>query len=300
MNSVSELLSGFSDQGVVLSLDEGGGLTIDAPEGVLTQQVIDEVRARKPDLVAALQTQPYTGKTWLRELVDDLLAAGAELGLQDGRAVAVPGSALSPRAVATIEARQAELVETLTAVAQPIAGDWLKTTRLGGGTFWLRAGDEHLTADLDIDHTADISEDAVCRYGSTQWRDTLLHDGQSTRRDCGQCGRFLGFSIWYGHQGPARLRGWGGLSEGCSKPNRPTRAVAGLTPPWRLGVGLSTSTRGQTMDEFECTECGETFGIEDDAGDGECRRCVAGNAEDDGGEGRGFDDVDELDAEMFV
>lgn len=38
----------------------------------------------------------------------------------------------------------------------------------------------------------------VCKCGSTSWRDVPIHDGQSTRRDCGRCGRFLDFPIWYG------------------------------------------------------------------------------------------------------
>jgi len=39
---------------------------------------------------------------------------------------------------------------------------------------------------------------AVCRCGSTTWRDIPIHDGQSIRRDCGRCGRFLDFAVWYG------------------------------------------------------------------------------------------------------
>jgi hypothetical protein len=38
----------------------------------------------------------------------------------------------------------------------------------------------------------------VCRCGSTTWQDVLIHDGQSTRRDCDRCGRFISFPIWYG------------------------------------------------------------------------------------------------------
>ncbi|REK17395.1 MAG: hypothetical protein DWQ37_06290 [Planctomycetota bacterium] len=38
----------------------------------------------------------------------------------------------------------------------------------------------------------------VCRCGSTAWRDVAIHDGQSTRRDCAGCGRFVDFSRWYG------------------------------------------------------------------------------------------------------
>ncbi len=38
----------------------------------------------------------------------------------------------------------------------------------------------------------------VCRCGSTAWRDVPIHDGQSVRRDCGRCGRFIDFPVWYG------------------------------------------------------------------------------------------------------
>ena len=35
----------------------------------------------------------------------------------------------------------------------------------------------------------------VCRCGSTTWRDVPIHDGQSVRRDCGRCGRFIDFQF---------------------------------------------------------------------------------------------------------
>ncbi|MGE3809060.1 MAG: hypothetical protein AB7K24_30725 [Gemmataceae bacterium] len=38
----------------------------------------------------------------------------------------------------------------------------------------------------------------VCRCGSSAWREVAIHDGQSTRRDCARCGRFVDFSHWYG------------------------------------------------------------------------------------------------------
>ena len=43
-------------------------------------------------------------------------------------------------------------------------------------------------------------EVAVCRCGSTSWQDVPIHDGQSVRRDCGRCGRFIGFPVWYGRE----------------------------------------------------------------------------------------------------
>lgn len=39
---------------------------------------------------------------------------------------------------------------------------------------------------------------AACLCGSTTWRDIPIHDGQSVRRDCAVCGRFIEFPIWYG------------------------------------------------------------------------------------------------------
>jgi len=43
---------------------------------------------------------------------------------------------------------------------------------------------------------------AVCRCGSTTWRDVVLrhapHNGTTVRRDCGRCGRFMEFPVWYG------------------------------------------------------------------------------------------------------
>jgi hypothetical protein len=38
----------------------------------------------------------------------------------------------------------------------------------------------------------------VCRCGSTERRNVPIHDGQSVRRDCDKCGRFIDFPVWYG------------------------------------------------------------------------------------------------------
>lgn len=36
-----------------------------------------------------------------------------------------------------------------------------------------------------------------CPCGSTGWRDRAIHAGQSIRRDCRRCGRFVAFTVWY-------------------------------------------------------------------------------------------------------
>ena len=46
---------------------------------------------------------------------------------------------------------------------------------------------------------ADPRPTTACdRCRSTTYRDTPIHAGQSVRRDCGRCHRFLGWPRWYG------------------------------------------------------------------------------------------------------
>src|SRR5262245_16793296 len=41
---------------------------------------------------------------------------------------------------------------------------------------------------------------AFCRCGSSEHRDFRIHSGQSVRRDCAACKRFLSFPVWYGKE----------------------------------------------------------------------------------------------------
>jgi hypothetical protein len=118
--SLPELLMECDAHGVRLFPGKDGGLTIDAPRGALTQDLLDQLKTRKAEVLALL----------LR--VDEFDADGAP------------------------DAEPAPIIEP--------------------GT----------------------NPNAVCRCGSTRWRDVPIHDGQSVRRDCGRCGRFLEFPIWYG------------------------------------------------------------------------------------------------------
>ena len=40
--------------------------------------------------------------------------------------------------------------------------------------------------------------ETVCPCGAKAWQDVPVHGGQSVRRDCGRCGRFIDFVIWHG------------------------------------------------------------------------------------------------------
>jgi len=53
-------------------------------------------------------------------------------------------------------------------------------------------------AHVDDGWTGESSAVPVCHCGSTSWRDVPIHGDQSLRRDCGRCGRFIGFPVWYG------------------------------------------------------------------------------------------------------
>jgi len=113
--------------------------------------------------------------------------------------------------------------------------------------------------------------DAVCRCGSTQWRDVPIHGGRSIRRDCARCGRFLGFPLWYGQpEGDDQARAPSGSQPAPSQPT-PTYwpswaqafyerlTTAGCTPK----VVISRGNGGQPTLAVEatCPGCGWSGGL---------------------------------------
>ncbi|MBX3426610.1 MAG: hypothetical protein KF688_13095 [Pirellulales bacterium] len=92
------------------------------------------------------------------ELLADCNTHGVRLAARDGGGLAIdaPQAELTPGLLEALTARKAELLAML----------------------------------LPTDATA------VCRCGSTAWRDVVIHGGQSVRRDCAICGRFANFPIW--------------------------------------------------------------------------------------------------------
>ena len=109
------------------------------------------------------------------DLLLDLDRRGIRLEAQGDRLRYHPRSALTPELLARLKAHKADLLAMLrpatkAASARPAA-----------------------TWDAPATPTA-----PVCRCGSTTWRDVPIHDGQSVRRDCAGCRRFLNFPVWHG------------------------------------------------------------------------------------------------------
>ena len=48
------------------------------------------------------------------------------------------------------------------------------------------------------DNSPGIQSEAACLCGSKTWQDVPIHNGQSVRRDCALCKRFIAFTVWYG------------------------------------------------------------------------------------------------------
>jgi hypothetical protein len=110
----------------------------------------------------------------LSELLADCDARGIQLhpAGDGGLTIDAPQAALTPDIVARLKTHKAELLALLRPApvvkAQPMP-------------------------------TVKPTAKPICRCGSTTWRDVSIHNGQSVRRDCAGCGRFLDFPIWYGN-----------------------------------------------------------------------------------------------------
>ena len=117
----------------------------------------------------------------LAELLADCDAHGIRLLLADdgGLTIDAPQDALTPDLLDRLKAHKAELLKLL-----------------------LRASGFDIDSAPDAEPAPIIdpatTTKTVCRCGSTTWRDVPIHGGQSKRRNCGRCRRFIEFPIWYG------------------------------------------------------------------------------------------------------
>jgi hypothetical protein len=112
------------------------------------------------------------------DLICDLRRLGVRLEVCSDRLRYYPLSAVTPDLLSLLKVHKADVVAFLRSAADPAP-----------------AAPIH---ELGTSPTMDVpAARPVCRCGSTTWRDVPIHGGRSVRRDCGRCGRFLDFPVWY-------------------------------------------------------------------------------------------------------
>ena len=116
-------------------------------------------------------------------LMHDLARLGIRLEAHSGKLRYHPRSQVPAELAGRMRVHRSELMEILRAEA-PVD----------------EMPDGHLAHDLRDLHGGVLHgqhELTVCRCGSDRYRDVPIHAGQSVRRDCARCGRFLDFPKWY-------------------------------------------------------------------------------------------------------
>ena len=117
------------------------------------------------------------------ELLLDLARRGIRLEAHGERLRYFPRSAVTPDLLDRLKAHKGELLAMLRPATEPLPNGEIGQNRTP-------IKEKHAPAK------------PVCRCGSTTWRDVVLHhaphNGTTVRRDCGRCGRFMEFPVWYG------------------------------------------------------------------------------------------------------
>lgn len=157
-------------------------LAVDAPVGCLTPDVLDWLKRHKSELLVLLQATAAEAHVDLHEAEQAWHAAQDRL---DSDSLFPPDVMDAP---------------------WPADVRWASPEARGGP--FGSADDQNLA--LADRPSGDVVErfplpakscnkaKPICRCGSTTWRDVPIHGGRSVRRDCGRCGRFLDFPVWYG------------------------------------------------------------------------------------------------------
>ncbi len=128
--------------------------------------------------------------TDLAELLTDCRARHIRLSLDSDGGVTVdaPQDALTPGLIDQLKAHKSELLVLLTAddTSAPVFRQPDSERKL-----------EQTTTQMAEEPT-DPDSPRCLRCGSADYRDILIHEGRSGRRDCARCGRFIDFPMWLG------------------------------------------------------------------------------------------------------
>ena len=185
MNPV-EILSKIRQAGGTVRSD-GDSLTIDAPRETLSQEDRVVLADNKETLVRLLA--PIDAEREAIRWVE---------GLSDQEAETVVEGAID--GWTELVGRRPSLDEIEKAIEQSFASVGIEVSakfdRVPAQVETPQPG--LVAAPIPAPNDTGASAAPVCRCGSTRWCDVPIHNGQSTRRDCGECRRFIGFPIWYG------------------------------------------------------------------------------------------------------
>ena len=147
------------------------------------------------------------------ELMFDLRERGIQLEAHGDRLRYSPKAAMTPELAERVKAHKPTLLAILTAddvlaavlwqgALDSLEGDPEFPPEMLAGcrrasVRWKNerpAGDcANEPTEGEIDHDAPQCD----KCGSTDFRDSLVHEGRSTRRDCAQCGRFIALQKWH-------------------------------------------------------------------------------------------------------
>ena len=136
------------------------------------------------------------------DLLNDLARRNIRLEAAGNRLRFYPRSAVTAELAEQMKAQKAELIALLESKGkEPSASslDWLDTVEIvpyGALADWFESLPT-LDSGADLSPKAD-STPGCPRCGCQRTRDFPIHAGQSTRRECARCRRFVSFPIWNG------------------------------------------------------------------------------------------------------
>ena len=179
MTGIEKLLADCESQGIRLLLDGNDGLTIDAPQDALTPGLLERLKTNKRELLVILRAKA--------EATFELVEVESEPYGPDGWPLdSIDLGELEPCSnCGTLE------------LWQTVVGNW-RCMRCDPPTTSRRLSEFVERRRREDNQNKPVSVNSICPCGSTRSRDVPILGGQSARRDCDKCGRFIDFPIWHG------------------------------------------------------------------------------------------------------